>query len=123
MLRDALTALRSRRLAGKAAAAPATVEREQATARLREAARLSPEEVLRAQGSGPAGLSSEAAAEQLRQHGRNQVAHERPPHWSVQLWHGFANAFSALLAVLAVVSWLTEDIRSAIVIGMMVALS
>ena len=29
------------------------------------------------------------------------VAHERPPRWYLELWHGFANAFSAMLAVLA----------------------
>jgi Mg2+-importing ATPase len=59
----------------------------------------------------------------LAQYGSNQVAHERPPRWYVQLWHGFANAFSALLAILALVSWLTGDETSAVIIAVMVALS
>ncbi len=121
MLRDALADLKQRRLAGQVPADDG--DRARATARLKEAATLAPEEALRAQGSAATGLAPEVAAERLAQHGLNQVAHERPPHWYVQLWHGFANAFSALLAVLALVSWLTDDVRSAVVIALMVALS
>jgi P-type Mg2+ transporter len=121
MLREALVDLRNRRLAG--APPVRTPERSKAAERLREAARSPVEELFRAYQTGPEGLSPDAVAERLEQYGPNQVAHERPPTWYVQLWHAFANAFSALLAVLAGVSLVTGDEESAIIIGVMVLLS
>ena len=121
MLREALVDLRNRRQPGRSTAAPG--HRSSTAERLREAARSSPEELFRASRTGPVGLSPDAVAERLGEHGPNQVAHERPPTWYVHLWHGFANAFSALLAVLATVSLITGDEESAIIIGVMVLLS
>ena len=121
MLREALSDVRATRSARLSEPAPGA--RSIAIKRLRQAALASPEEVLRMMDTSLAGLSEEVAEERLREHGENQVAHERPPSWYVQLWHGFANAFSALLAILATVSWLTEDHQSAIIIGVMVLLS
>ena len=94
MLREALADVRN----GPSGARPAV--RGRAGAELREAARLGADEVLRAQESSAAGLTAEAAEDRRASYGDNQVAHERPPAWYVHLWHGFANAFSALLAVL-----------------------
>jgi len=98
-------------------------KRSRAAAKLREAARTRAEDLFRTYQTGPDGLSERDAAERLEQHGPNQVAHERPPTWYVQLWHGFANAFSALLATLAVVSLASGDRESAVIIGAMVLLS
>jgi len=98
-------------------------KRSRAAAKLREAARTPAEDLFRVYQTGPNGLSEQDAAERLEQHGPNQVAHERPPTWYVQLWHGFANAFSALLATLAAVSLATGDRESAVIIGAMVLLS
>jgi len=98
-------------------------KRSRAAAKLREAARIPAENLFRTYQTGPNGLSEPDAAERLEQHGPNQVAHERPPTWYVQLWHGFANAFSALLATLAIVSLATGDRESAVIIGAMVLLS
>ncbi len=122
MLREALVDLVRFRRSGRTLGAPAP-DCAQATARLREAATKSGEEVLRSHKSAATGLTEQAVAELEEEHGLNQVATERPPLWYVQLWHGFANAFSALLAVLATVSWVTDDHDSAIIIGVMVMLS
>jgi Mg2+-importing ATPase len=121
MLREALVDLRLRR----AGTAPAVVpeKRSRAAAKLREAARTPAEDLFRTYQSGPDGLSERDAAERLEQHGANQVAHERPPTWYLHLWRGFANAFSALLATLAVVSLASGDRESAVIIGAMVLLS
>ena len=117
MLRETLSEVASRK--GKAPAASSRA----AAASLRQAAGSSAEEVLGSQGTTATGLTTEQAAQRLAEHGSNQVAHERPPAWYRQLWHGFANAFSALLAVLATVSWATGDHESALIIALMVFIS
>ena len=124
MLREALADVRIR-VNGSSGARPAARGRAGAAAgaELREAAGLGADEVLRAQDSSAAGLTAEAAEDRKARYGDNQVAHERPPAWYVHLWHGFANAFSALLAVLAAVSWATGDRQSAGIIAAMVLLS
>jgi len=121
MLREALVDLRLRRAGTAPTAVPE--KRSRAAAKLREAARTPAEDLFRVYQTGPNGLSEQDAAERLEQYGPNQVAHERPPTWYVQLWHGFANAFSALLATLAAVSLATGDRESAVIIGAMVLLS
>jgi P-type Mg2+ transporter len=92
-------------------------------ASLRQAAASSADELLRALATAATGLTEEDAAQRLARHGENRVAHERPPAWYVQLWHGFANAFSALLTILATVSWATGDRESAAIIALMVIVS
>src|SRR3989442_2115939 len=121
MLREALVDLRLRRAGTAPGAVPG--KRSRAAAKLREAAGIPADDLFRTYQTDPNGLSEPDAAERLEQHGPNQVAHERPPTWYVQLWHGFANAFSALLATLAVVSLATGDRESAVIIGAMVLLS
>src|SRR5207302_4406776 len=91
--------------------------------KLHEAAPGSSEDLFRAYRTGPGGLPPAVVTARLEEYGPNEVAHERPPSWYVQLWHGFANAFSALLAILATVSLITGDDESAIIIGVMVLLS
>uniref|UniRef100_UPI003CFE730C magnesium-translocating P-type ATPase n=1 Tax=Pseudomonas sp. NPDC089569 TaxID=3390722 RepID=UPI003CFE730C len=74
-------------------------------------------------GSHTDGLS-EVEAEALReQFGLNEVEHEQPLPWWVHLWHCYKNPFNLLLTLLAVISWLTEDMKAAIVIFSMVVLS
>ena len=84
--------------------------------------------------SSPAGLIAElhghddglteSEADDIRDRvGTNEVQHERPMPWWVHLWHCYANPFNILLTVLAVVSYVTEDLRATIVIGLMVVLS
>ncbi|RKS24290.1 Mg2+-importing ATPase [Pseudomonas sp. WPR_5_2] len=74
-------------------------------------------------GSHTDGLS-ELEAEALReQFGLNEVEHEQPLPWWTHLWHCYKNPFNLLLTLLAVISWLTEDMKAAIVIFSMVVLS
>jgi len=74
-------------------------------------------------GSHTDGLS-ELEADALRvQYGLNEVEHEQPLPWWTHLWHCYKNPFNLLLTLLAVISWLTEDMKAAIVIFSMVVLS
>ncbi|KQV45105.1 magnesium-translocating P-type ATPase [Massilia sp. Root335] len=67
---------------------------------------------------------SEAQAEAVRERvGLNEVEHEKPLPWWVHLWHCYRNPFNLLLTLLAIISYLTEDMTAAVVIGTMVVLS
>ena len=122
MLREALAELKPR-INAPPRSQSSSAERVRSNSSLREASRSSAEELFTAHQSSSRGLTDALAGERLATHGENQVAHERPPAWYLQLWHGFANAFSALLAVLATVSWLSDDHESALIIGIMVLIS
>src|SRR5665647_816159 len=69
------------------------------------------------------GLSAPEAIDRLERVGPNEVEHEKPLPWWLHLWHCYKNPFNLLLTVLAVVSYVTEDIKATIVIGTMVVLS
>ncbi|QJI28531.1 magnesium-translocating P-type ATPase [Pseudomonas sp. ADAK18] len=63
-------------------------------------------------------------ADALRvQYGLNEVEHEQPLPWWVHLWHCYKNPFNLLLTLLALISWLTDDMKAATVIFSMVVLS
>ena len=67
---------------------------------------------------------SEIQARAIRERvGPNEVEHEKPLPWWTYLWHCYKNPFNLLLTLLAVISYVTEDIKAAIVIGSMVVLS
>ncbi len=69
------------------------------------------------------GLNAHEAAARLARQGPNEVQHEAPlPAW-LHLWHCYRNPFNLLLTVLAVVSYLTQDAKATIVIGVMVVMS
>ncbi|HXR00366.1 MAG TPA: magnesium-translocating P-type ATPase [Pseudomonas sp.] len=69
------------------------------------------------------GLTDEQALELRQLHGLNEVEHEQPLPWWVHLWHCYKNPFNLLLTLLALISWLTEDMKAATVILSMVVLS
>jgi Mg2+-importing ATPase len=69
------------------------------------------------------GLSAAEAAERLVRSGANEVEHEKPLRWWLHLWHCYAIPFNLLLTALAVVSYVTEDAKATVVIGVMVVLS
>jgi Mg2+-importing ATPase len=77
------------------------------------------------------GLSAEEAARRIEEYGRNEVAHEGPPPWWLQLCLSFVNPFTGILAALATVSFFTdvvfneagEDWTKVILIGSMIFLS
>ena len=74
-------------------------------------------------GSHSAGLTNQEADALRVQYGLNEVEHEQPLPWWVHLWHCYKNPFNLLLTLLAVISWLTEDMKAATVIFSMVVLS
>ena len=69
------------------------------------------------------GLTEVQAEERLRKFGPNEVEHEKPLPWWKHLWQSYENPFNLLLTLLAGISYFTEDMKAAIVIGSMVVLS
>ncbi len=82
------------------------------TALLRQAAMAGPAEALALQRSSAQGLSAEEVESRLREYGRNEVAHERPEPWYLQLIKSFYSPLNGVLLVLMTVSYLT-DVRAA----------
>lgn len=68
------------------------------------------------------GLSSEEAAQRREQYGPNAIVHEKKLTFFGRLWGNARNPLVILLSILAVVSYLTGDLRAAIVIAVMVLL-
>jgi P-type Mg2+ transporter len=82
-----------------------------------------PKDLLEGLDSHSDGLS-EAQADLIRERvGLNQVEHEKPLPWWTHLWLSYRNPFNLLLTLLAIISYLTEDMRTTIVISSMVVLS
>src|SRR5580704_12843265 len=71
------------------------------------------------------GLTEQEAADRLATDGPNEVAHEKPPHWFIQLLMCFKNPFIVVLVVLALIQFATspDDLRPIIIIGVMVAIA
>jgi Mg2+-importing ATPase len=69
------------------------------------------------------GLTPGEAANRLLVHGPNRIRGEERVPLLHELWGRLKNPLNALLLVLAAVSWLLSDIRSAVVIAVMVVLS
>ena len=88
-----------------------------------EAARTDIIAVLNSVYSSPNGLNKDEAQSRLKEHGLNEVAHEQPVTWYRQLWHAYNNPFNLLLTGLAVISFVTEDIKATMILSVMVALS
>ncbi len=90
---------------------------------LNTASRIDAGEMLVRLDSSPRGLS-EGHAQVLRKRlGSNEVRHEQPLPWWQHLWQCYRNPFNLLLTVLALVSYVTEDMKATLVIGSMVVLS
>lgn len=90
---------------------------------LTAAAQSTPEALLERLGSHANGLS-ESQVELIRQSvGVNEVEHEKPLPWWKHLWLAYRTPFSLLLTVLALISYVTEDLKATIVISAMVVLA
>jgi P-type Mg2+ transporter len=90
---------------------------------LDEVSRVPADTALRMLASDPLGLSEVEVQRRLRTYGPNEVAHERPVPWPVMLLHNLKNPFVVVLAVLGLVSYVTEDRKGTMVVAVMVALS
>ena len=110
-------------LATLAGRGPVAALPDHAASELLLAARAEPAAAIARLRSHADGLSPREAAARLRRHGPNEVAHEKPlPAW-LHLWHCYKNPFNLLLTALSAVSWLTQDAKATVVIGVMVILS
>jgi Mg2+-importing ATPase len=71
------------------------------------------------------GLIESDAVERLDEVGPNEIAREKPPHWFFQLLACFKNPFIIVLAVLAIIQYVTnpDDLRPVIIVCVMVAIS
>lgn len=90
--------------------------------KLVESARMDTQAVLDQLKTTPKGLSAEEVEARLEQYGPNEVARERRRTVLMRLWDNVKNPLVILLMVLGVISYLTEDVRAAIIIFLMVIL-
>ena len=70
----------------------------------------------------PRGLTAEEAATRLEENGPNVVATDSRKSIWLLLWHAFINPLVLLLAALATISVVTGDLRSAVVMSLMIVL-
>ena len=70
----------------------------------------------------PDGLNQTEIEARLEQYGPNEVARERRQTVLTRLWANVKNPLVILLVVLGVISYLTEDVRAAVIIFLMVIL-
>ena len=87
------------------------------------AAQSDPEALLKTLGTHADGLTDGQADAVRERVGLNEVEHEKPLPWWLHLWHCYKNPFNVLLTVLAIVSYVTEDMKATVVIASMVVLS
>ncbi len=69
------------------------------------------------------GLSDLKVEQKREVYGFNQVEQERKLTWYKHLWQCYKNPFNLLLTVLALISYVTEDMRATTVISLMVVIS
>jgi P-type Mg2+ transporter len=103
---------------GKVAAAPQNLAAAQEAFRENEV-------LLSSLDTSLSGLNEEQITERLDRDGVNEVSHEKPPHWSLQLLRAFKNPFIIVLLILAVVQVVItpDDLSGPIIIAVMVAIS
>ena len=89
---------------------------------LLEKARADTDSVLKELGSGVSGLSEAEAESRLKRFGMNEIAREKRQSALMRLLSNVKNPLVLLLTALAVLSFLTGDLRAAVVICVMVVL-
>ncbi len=87
-----------------------------------EAAALNTAEVYTRLDTRPEGLSAAEVAERIARFGPNVLAKDQRPGIGKLLWHAVMNPLVILLAVLAIISFVTGDFRAGIVMSLMIAL-
>ncbi|MBX5438913.1 MAG: magnesium-translocating P-type ATPase [Thermoflavifilum sp.] len=76
-------------------------------------ARLSMDEMFQEFHSDETGIWQEDAEERLRQYGWNEITHDKAPAWYIQLIEAFMNPFIGVLAIIALISLLTDVVLAA----------
>ncbi len=89
---------------------------------LLKASTSSVNELYKVHGTSEKGLSGEEAERRLEEFGANVVVHEKSNGWLKLLITAIVNPLVILLAVLATVSLLTQDVETAVIIGVMVVM-
>jgi P-type Mg2+ transporter len=87
-----------------------------------DAANASPADAVEQCKGTPDGLTTDEARRRLVTYGPNEVAAQKPITWAGRLFRAIRNPLVILLSVLATISVVTGDTRSAIVMAAMVAL-
>jgi len=82
-----------------------------------------PDDVLVAKKSKPDGLTEAEAKKRINQFGYNEIATQKNKSWLIKLFNNLKDPLSILLFVLAVISFVTKDVRTAVIISAMVVLS
>ena len=88
-----------------------------------DAAEHTPSKLIEQLQSRIGGLTEQEVREQRAVHGRNAVAHERSTPWPMLLFNNLRNPFIAVLALLGVVSYATDDVKGTVVVSVMVVVS
>lgn len=100
--------------------------------RLLELGRNDPDKVLTALGTSLDGLSGADVKRRLQEYGLNEVAHQKPPAWWMQLLRALFTPFTLILFALGITSFFTDvllagpgnaDWTKVIILSTMVALS
>lgn len=92
-------------------------------AKLIDLARCDVDAVLRSLDTSLEGLSDSQFKFRLYEYGLNEIAHEKPSRWYIQLLKTFQNPLAILLIVLAIISLATGDAKAATIITIMVIFS
>jgi Mg2+-importing ATPase len=87
-----------------------------------ESAGMAPDAVYARLGTRAQGLTPEEAADRLAEHGPNVLARDQRPGFGTLLLHAVLNPLVLLLGVLATLSVVTGDLRSAVMMACMIAL-
>lgn len=88
-----------------------------------ELAKLSSAELLQKLDTTPSGLENEIAQVRLRDYGKNKINAEKPKTVSQIIAKSFLEPFVLVLFLLMVVSFVTQDIESGIVMALMITVS
>ncbi|MBU9516913.1 magnesium-translocating P-type ATPase [Burkholderia multivorans] len=89
-------------------AARAAARHDTPTVRAAQHAARPLDELLKTLHTTARGLTEMQAAERLQNDGPNEIAHDKPPHWTIQLLHAFHNPFVYVLLVLAAIGFMTD---------------
>jgi Mg2+-importing ATPase len=73
----------------------------------------SPDDALKKLDTARSGLTPEQVAERQERYGPNQITHEKPPTWYLQLFHAFLTPFNGVLFAVSIVSFFSDVIFAA----------